>query len=125
MCQTLVRKPHPGWNGIFYLFIYAALDARRVRPSNLSSTIKFSPRLGLKSGHTARVTPTNYCIYGRAGSKVTVEEGKEVGLMAGHALFVMLAVFGREGEKTGKPSGIVFKDSFKQNDLMLQVNGMD
>lgn len=54
-----------------------------------------------------------------------MEERKEVGLMAGHALFVMLAVFGREGEKTGKPSGIFFKDSFKQNDLMLQVNGTD
>lgn len=78
-------------------------NACDVRTSNQSGTIKFSPRLGLKSGHTTRVTPTNYCIQGSAGSKFTMEKGKEVSLMASQVLFVMLAVFGREREKTGKP----------------------
>lgn len=72
-------------------------------PCNQSGTIKFSPRLGLKTGHTTRVTPTNYCIQGSAGPKVAAAKGKEAGLMASQALFVMLAVFGREGEQTGKP----------------------
>lgn len=102
-CTWHVSNPHlEASSPPYYLLIFLshwmlAVSERAIRAA------QFSPRLGLKSGHTTRVTPTNYCIQGSVGSKVTVEKGKEVGLMPSQALFVMLAVFGREREKMGKP----------------------